>query len=241
MLIEEKITIQCRNEADFYKQYEVEFPIVRHTAGINSRAGSPGRLSPASSAQLAQHPVSAYGKPLGGPTTLRFKPINPRTETGHESSEVDEVDFSEPNDEYLLSPTNTMSPSSSPRFRDVWAASANGKKSIGNPPRSHPRLDDDLPSPKSMTRGFGGGKGKRTFDDYREEWLSNAGVRAYSTLVQSPKMRKLKEMRDVDMEDGYEADGEDGQFGRREAAHALLNLWGSKNHGGSDCVRRASA
>ena len=235
MLIDEAITTQCRQEAHLYKIYELQHPTVKPVVGngssrpVTPRGGSPvsGQMSPVVAGG------SAYGK--GGarpvPPALRFKPINAskiavagkQSDDESTSAAESEVHTSEPED-YLLSPANTMSPSSSPRFRDVWATSAR-KDVAGRTPRSHPRLDDDLPSPKSGIHIRG--RAKRGFAEVDEQdWNLRGGVAsAYSTPMQSPKMRKLKQWqgrREVEMEDGYEAEAEEMQVDRRDVGGKRL-------------------
>jgi hypothetical protein len=172
MYIDESITEHCREQAEIYYQHELESPTSRPSSTTNSRASSP-RTPP------------LYKL---GPTSLRFKPtlIQVVDDSGSCDSEFSELD-----DQYTLSPSNTLSPSS-PRFR--------------NAPRSTPHtalLDDEGHSPKSTMKcqplPTATKSAKRNYTDF-EESDYNAGVRAgmlmqkqldsaFSSPAQSPKAR----------------------------------------------------
>ncbi|ETN41083.1 uncharacterized protein HMPREF1541_03018 [Cyphellophora europaea CBS 101466] len=256
MLIDQAITEQCRAEAARFKELELQFPTARPTSAPGSRSASPRTPTP-----TLAHRV---------PTVLRFKPVNaggvgvgsgtdddgpdaPSSSSTSDMASESERDISEPDDTYALSPANTLSPST-PVFHNVWTAA--------NAPRSAPRLDEELHSPKSVMKAF---KAKRTFAAFEEEqgWSgARPGVSAYSSPAGSPKRGRMggwgvrgNEGRGVD--DGYEAETEgegdgdameidagagpryhgNGEFGDKEAAKALLSLWGVRKKVG----RRASA
>jgi hypothetical protein len=192
MYIDESITEHCREQAEIYYQHELESPTSRPSSSTNSRASSP-----------RTPPMSLY---KFGPASLRFKPTLTQVATeGHDigGSTTCDSDFSEPDDQYTLSPPNTLSPSS-PRFRNVW--------SHVNAPRSAPRnalLDDEGHSPKSTLKCMplptltpATKSAKRNYVQF-EESDYNAGVRAgmqmqrqqmqlgsaFSSPAQSPKAR----------------------------------------------------
>ncbi|KPI35805.1 uncharacterized protein AB675_11088 [Cyphellophora attinorum] len=196
---------------------------------------------------------------------------------------IDE-DGDDDDDEYLSPATHHSHPNAStPHFRNV--AWRNTKARRGRPtgiktvPRSHPAGDDDnedddgATSPKSLvststnkSRASGKSAGsKRDFAQFDDQGLdfqhaayAHGGLSAYSSPMNSPKLRKLhqhqqnqrqqlqrqqqKEVQDAVMqeyeEEGYDADEEtsaDSKGGKAmnqtevDAAKALLGLkWGMK-------------
>ena len=207
MLIDPKITELCTQQAQAYLQLELENPSTRPTSGVPSP-------------RTPKTPTFSRGT-----TPLRFKAINDNTSSGYSTEAGD-------NDRYTLSPASPVP------FRHPWSAA--------NTPRSAPRIEDELLSPKSLIATV---KAKRAADlAFGPESESAA-----STPAVTPTLRRFDHRMDVDEDydgDNSEMDvdkpslryhaGREGpkeEFGEKEAAKALMSLWGVKKV----AKRRASA
>ena len=207
MLIDPKITKLCTEQAHAYRQLEVENPTSRPTSALPSPR-TPG--TPTLPRSIQPH---------------HFKPINDNVSSGYSTEASD-------NDGYTLSPTSPVP------FRHPWSAA--------DTPRSVPRIEDELLSPKSL---MANAKAKRAAD--RAFWSDTGSTT--STPATSPKLRRFDHRMDFD--EDYEGDssemdmsapslrhhaGRDGpkeEFGEKEAAKALMSLWGVRKV----AKRRASA
>jgi hypothetical protein len=216
MMLDSKITKLCTEQAMEYRQLELDNPSSRPTSAMPS----------------PRTPTTPLHRPLVG--APRFKAINDGASSGYSTG-------SSQDDEYTISPTSSV-----PYFRNVWTT--------GNTPRSTPRFDE-TPSPKTLIPRIKARRERGEDDDfgYRESSPSKCSSPALSPKSRHEDLRRMEIDEDYDGDgDSSEMDvgkhgkgeeavspryhaGEEGskdmvreglEFGEKEAAKALLSLWG---------------